>query len=260
MQEIMFTTRCDLSPSLNFSDSRSLDWFDEWCDASQPKRRKENMFLSEKNTEFKTVFSVEKCALKNLQFVESMMRISEASESTNPVSVSELQTLLYDEAENFNQFRDSPKNNSKSFSEDSGLGTSEEAYSENTSCNVNFISGGAVRFALQSSNATQPITNSVRSVVKFVKKEVKTNPVEVFNSWRGSIVESSCEVLNKYANKSADCRELMLNLVLELIEDVWCDNSLAQVRERNVFHSLLSDIAGGTSSVIVGKGGGNLNR
>lgn len=216
-----------------------MDWFDEWCAASQPKRRKGNIFRSEQNTEFQTVFSVEKCALKNLQFVESMMRISEESENTNPVSVSELQTLLYDEAENFNQFRDSPTNNSKSFSEDSGLGTSEEVYSENTSCNVNFISGGAVRFALQSSNATQLISNSVRSVVNFVKNEIKTKPVEVFNSWRGSIVESSCDVLNKYARKSADCRELMLNLVFDLIEDVWCDRSLAQVSERNVLHSLL---------------------
>lgn len=197
------------------------------------------MFQSEQNVEFQTVFSVEECALKNLQFVESMMRISEESESTNPVSVSELQTLLYDEVENFNQFRDSPTNNSKSFSEDSGLGTSEEAYSEIASCNVNFISGGAVRFALQSSNATQLISNSVRSVVKFVKNEIKTKPVEVFNSWRGSIVESSCDVLNKYARKSANCRELMLNLVFELIEDVWCDRSMAQVSERNVFNNLL---------------------
>lgn len=216
-----------------------MDWFDEWCNASQPKRRKENIFQSEQSVEFQTVFSVEKCALKNLQFVESMMRISEESESTNPVSVSELQTLLYDEAENFNQFRDSPTNNSKSFSEDSGLGTSEEAYSEIASCNVNFISGGAVRFALQSSNATQLISNSVRSVVNFVKNEIKTKPVEVFNSWRGSIVESSCDVLNKYARKSANCRELMLNLVFELIEDVWCDKSMAQVSERNVFNNLL---------------------
>lgn len=216
-----------------------MDWFDEWCNASQPKRRKENIFQSEQSIEFETVFSVEKCALKNLQFVESMMRISEESESTNPVSVSELQTLLYDEAENFNQFRDSPKNNSKSFSEDSGLGTSEEAYSEIASCNVNFISGGAVRFALQSSNATQLISNSVRSVVNFVKNEIKTKPVEVFNSWRGSIVESSCDVLNKYARKSANCRELMLNMVFELIEDVWCDRSMAQVSERNVFSNLL---------------------
>lgn len=197
------------------------------------------MFQSEQSVEFQTVFSVEKCALKNLQFVESMMRISEESESTNPVSVSELQTLLYDEAENFNQFRDSPTNNSKSFSEDSGLGTSEEAYSEIASCNVNFISGGAVRFALQSSNATQLISNSVRSVVNFVKNEIKTKPVEVFISWRGSIVESSCDVLNKYARKSANCRELMLNLVFELIEDVWCDKSMAQVSERNVFNNLL---------------------
>lgn len=197
------------------------------------------MFQSEQSVEFQTVFSVEKCALKNLQFVESMMRISEESESTNPVSVSELQNLLYDEAENFNQFRDSPTNNSKSFSEDSGLGTSEEAYSEIASCNVNFISGGAVLFALQSSNATQLISNSVRSVVNFVKNEIKTKPVEVFNSWRGSIVESSCDVLNKYARKSANCRELMLNLVFELIEDVWCDKSMAQVSERNVFNNLL---------------------
>lgn len=197
------------------------------------------MFQSEQSIEFQTVFSVEKCALKNLQFVESMMRISEESESTNPVSVSELQTLLYDEAENFNQFRDSPTKNSKSFSEDSGLGTSEEAYSEIASCNVNFISGGAVRFALQSSNTTQLISNSVRSVVNFVKNEIKTKPVEVFNSWRGSIVESSCDVLNKYARKSANCRELMLNLAFELIEDVWCDRSMAQVSERNVFNNLL---------------------
>lgn len=197
------------------------------------------MFQSEQRVEFQTVFSVEKCALKNLQFVESMMRISEESESTNPVSVSELQTLLYDEAENFNQFRDSPTNNSKSFSEDSGLGTSEEAYSEIASCNVNFISGGAVRFTLQSSNATQLILNSVRSVVNFVKNEIKTKPVEVFNSWRGSIIESSCDVLNKYARKSANCRELMLNMVFELIEDVWCDRSMAQVSERNVFSNLL---------------------
>lgn len=197
------------------------------------------MFQSEQSVELQTVFSVEKCALKNLQFVESMMRISEESESTNPVSVSELQTLLYDEAENFNQVRDSPTNNSKSFSEDSGLGTSEEAYPEIASCNVNFISGGAVRFALQSSNATQLISNSVRSVVNFVKNEIMTKPVEVFNSWRGSIVESSCDVLNKYARKSANCRELMLNLVFELIEDVWCDRSMAQVSERNVFNNLL---------------------
>lgn len=197
------------------------------------------MFQSEQSIEFQTVFSVEKCALKNLQFVESMMRISEESESANPVSVSELQTLLYDEAENINQFRDSPTNNLKSFSEDSGLGTSEEAYSEIASCNVNFISGGAVRFALQSANATQLISNSVRSVVNFVKNEIKTKPVEVFNSWRGSIVESSCDVLNKYARKSANCRELMLNMVFELIEDVWCDRSIAQVSERNVFNNLL---------------------
>uniref|UniRef100_A0A1B6GU35 Uncharacterized protein n=1 Tax=Cuerna arida TaxID=1464854 RepID=A0A1B6GU35_9HEMI len=173
------------------------------------------------------VFSYENCALKYLQFIESILMIKEEIERKAPIQTSFLQSVLYDEAE-YASYKNSLVNcDAKKMSDDSGFGCSQYS-KENSQNTINYVSGDVIKVTLQSSNTNHLVANSLKFVLNHVKQEIKLNTLRTFHNWKGSLTEYACDILKECSRYSSFCRELHLNLVFELLEDLWNDRKLAQ--------------------------------
>ncbi|KAG8321391.1 hypothetical protein J6590_047684 [Homalodisca vitripennis] len=173
------------------------------------------------------VFSYEHFALKYLRFIESILMIKDEIELKAPIQTSYLQTVLYDEAE-YASYKNSVVNcDAKTMSDDSGFECSEYS-KDNTQKTINYVSGDVIKVTLQSSNTNHLVANSLKFVLNYVKQEIKLNTVMIFHNWKNSLTEYACEILKECSRYSSFCRELHLNLVFELLEDLWNDRRLAE--------------------------------
>uniref|UniRef100_A0A1B6L6G0 Uncharacterized protein n=1 Tax=Graphocephala atropunctata TaxID=36148 RepID=A0A1B6L6G0_9HEMI len=198
---------------------------DDWSFASD-----RNM-TNERACSAQTILNYANCTQKSLWFVDSILMINEEIERKLPIKTSVLESMLYDEADYMSQslYKSMSVNlKTKEFSDDSGFGCSEFS---RASSNVSSLSGEVVKVALQSSNANQLVMNSIRFVINDVKPEIKLRPLETFNNWKGSLTEYACDILTECSSFNPCCRELQLNLILELLEDLWNDRRLAQNRQ-----------------------------
>lgn len=221
---------------LNLFAGIGADWLDEWCAETEikqtPKKPKPlPVTQTRPPPAAQSLFKAEDSTFRNVQFVESMLRLAEFSEQSGMISTSELHSLLNDEAgfkhhsQNFNFHSEHQR-----LTEDSGFYGSERTEVSNTSHGVNFISGKVVRYNMQSSNSDQLTVQSARLTVDYVKSEMRKKSFEVFCSWKHSLVEHACEILYRFSRKNEDCSEMLLELSLDLVEDIWCDKHTSQVK------------------------------
>lgn len=182
-----------------------------------------------------------------LHFLQAINRLKQIVNEKSMIASTDLHSILFpDDYSSKIPVEGKPKSNdpfeSKEtvlsyFEEDSGIQDCSGSTSQPNK-NISYASGAVLTYIMKTSNTDMLILNSVRSVIKYIEHEVKTNTIECFRNWRGSLIEYAVCVLTECSHVNHDCYNLVYKFVTSVLEDMWisCELNLVRIVIRVFIH------------------------